>query len=206
MTAQEAVDRLEARRADLVHAASDLILSKGYRNTSVADIVSALGLSHGTFYNYFDSRRDVLDAVIDYGSQRLADRLIGSDDPASAQSLDDFLAQLDRINRRLHELVGDEPRLVQFIVFEAASIDQELVQRMLTAYQGFVSSNRSYVENGIEKGFLRGDLDPEVASEALLTMLLSSTVGALGGQGVAADVSVSSAALVDFVRHGMGTR
>ncbi|MFH5207972.1 TetR/AcrR family transcriptional regulator [Antrihabitans sp. NCIMB 15449] len=206
MTAQEAVDRLEARRADLVHAASDLILSKGYRNTSVADIVSALGLSHGTFYNYFDSRRDVLDAVIDYGSQRLADRLVGSDDPGSATTLDDFLAQLDRINRRLHELVADEPRLVQFIVFEAASIDQELVQRMLTAYQGFVSSNRSYVENGIEKGFLRSDLDPEVASEALLTTLLSSTVGALGGQGVAADVSVSSAALVDFVRHGMGTR
>ncbi|MFH5229363.1 TetR/AcrR family transcriptional regulator [Antrihabitans spumae] len=206
MTAQEAVDRLEARRADLVHAASDLILSKGYRNTSVADIVSALGLSHGTFYNYFDSRRDVLDAVIDYGSQRLADRLVGSDDPGSATTLDDFLAQLDRINRRLHELVADEPRLVQFIVFEAASIDQELVQRMLTAYQGFVSSNRSYVENGIEKGFLRSDLDSEVASEALLTMLLSSTVGALGGQGVAADVSVSSAALVDFVRHGMGAQ
>lgn len=206
MTAQEGFDRLEARRADLVRAASDLILSKGYRNTSVADIVSALGLSHGTFYNYFASRRDVLDAVIDHGGQRLADRLIGSDDPASAQTLDDFLAQLDRINRRLHELVADEPRLVQFIVFEAASIDQELVQRMLAAYQEFVSSNRSYVENGIEKGFLRSDLDPEVASEALLTTLLSSTVGALGGQGVAADVSVSSAALVDFVRHGMGTR
>ena len=76
MTAQETTDRLEARRADLIRTATELILGKGYRNTSVADIVGALGLSHGTFYNYFDSRRDILDAVIDHGGKLLTQRLV----------------------------------------------------------------------------------------------------------------------------------
>ncbi|MBJ8344799.1 TetR/AcrR family transcriptional regulator [Antrihabitans sp. YC2-6] len=203
MTAQETSDRLEARRADLIRTATELILGKGYRNTSVADIVGALGLSHGTFYNYFDSRRDILDAVIDHGGKLLTQRLVGPDEPTSAETLDEFLAQVARINNRVHELVADEPALLQFVVFEAASIDEAVVQRMLATYQAFAAASRSYVENGIERGFLRSDLDPEVAGEALATVLLSSTIGALG-DGVAADAAVSTAALVDFVRHGMG--
>jgi AcrR family transcriptional regulator len=44
-------------------AARDLFLRKGYGGVRIDDIVDAAGVSRGSFYTYFPSKRDVLIAV-----------------------------------------------------------------------------------------------------------------------------------------------
>src|ERR1700720_1769105 len=56
-------DSVETRRA-LLDAAGKLIAERGYRGTTVNDIVAASGLSKGTFYWYFKSKEDLLLAVL----------------------------------------------------------------------------------------------------------------------------------------------
>jgi len=51
------------RRADLVDAAAEMFMEKGYAEATVSDITSRAGSSHGTFYVYFDSIEDIFDAV-----------------------------------------------------------------------------------------------------------------------------------------------
>jgi AcrR family transcriptional regulator len=51
------------RRAELVDAAAEVFMEKGYATTTVSDITSRAGSSHGTFYVYFDSKEDIFDAV-----------------------------------------------------------------------------------------------------------------------------------------------
>src|SRR5215510_5780469 len=49
----------ETRRA-LLDAAARLFAEHGYHDTSVPDIVREAGVGHGTFYEYFGSRRAIL--------------------------------------------------------------------------------------------------------------------------------------------------
>jgi AcrR family transcriptional regulator len=55
----------EDTRALLLEAAAKLIAERGYRGTTVNDMVARAGLSKGTFYWHFKSKHDLLLAVLD---------------------------------------------------------------------------------------------------------------------------------------------
>lgn len=55
----------DERRRELVGAARQLFYTKGYKRTSVSDIVQTVGVAQGTFYYYFDSKTAVLEAIVD---------------------------------------------------------------------------------------------------------------------------------------------
>ncbi|MDF2841403.1 MAG: TetR family transcriptional regulator [Clostridia bacterium] len=57
-------DPLERKR-DLMDMASMLFLSRGYEETSVNMIVEQLGVAKGTFYHYFKSKEEILEAVLE---------------------------------------------------------------------------------------------------------------------------------------------
>ena len=52
------------RRLDLVSAARILFAEKGYHETTVEDITRSAGVAKGTFYLYFDEKREIFLAVI----------------------------------------------------------------------------------------------------------------------------------------------
>ena len=54
----------EQTRAGLIDAARKVFERDGYVDTRVADIVEAAGVAHGTFYIYFQSKKEVFKAVI----------------------------------------------------------------------------------------------------------------------------------------------
>jgi len=43
----------------IIEAAEELFSQHGYHNTQIMDIVKAVGMSAGTFYNYFKDKRDL---------------------------------------------------------------------------------------------------------------------------------------------------
>ena len=57
--------RGEDTRRALLAAAARLFADEGYHATTVPAIVKAAGVGHGTFYEYFGSRRDILLALIE---------------------------------------------------------------------------------------------------------------------------------------------
>lgn len=52
------------RRSSLLIAARHVFAERGYHGASVADILEAAGVARGTFYNHFESKRDVFAAVL----------------------------------------------------------------------------------------------------------------------------------------------
>ena len=54
----------ENKRKDLLNAAFDLFISKGFHNTSIADIVGRAGIAKGTFYLYFKDKTDIRNRLI----------------------------------------------------------------------------------------------------------------------------------------------
>lgn len=54
----------EVRRREILFAARELFVKKGYDQTSVNDILKVVDIAKGTFYYYFASKEEVLEAII----------------------------------------------------------------------------------------------------------------------------------------------
>lgn len=65
-----AEEKRESRRR-ILEAALRLFGSRGFEETSVAEIARTAGVSKGLVYHYFDTKRDVLEAVFERGSDRM---------------------------------------------------------------------------------------------------------------------------------------
>lgn len=70
----------DVRRAEILSVAEQLFQTKGYSKTSVNEIVLNAKIAKGTFYHYFNSKPDILDALtlqlvekMILESQRIAD-------------------------------------------------------------------------------------------------------------------------------------
>jgi AcrR family transcriptional regulator len=63
--------RGERTRARLLQATRAAIAERGYVAARVEDIVALAGVSHGTFYTYFENKAAALDALIDATASEL---------------------------------------------------------------------------------------------------------------------------------------
>jgi AcrR family transcriptional regulator len=58
------LEKSELLRHALLQAAATVVGEVGYANASIALITAKAGVAQGTFYNYFESRQDILDKLL----------------------------------------------------------------------------------------------------------------------------------------------
>jgi AcrR family transcriptional regulator len=58
-------EEYETKRNEILNVALKLLYSKGYDKMTIQDILDDLQISKGAFYHYFDSKVDVLEALVD---------------------------------------------------------------------------------------------------------------------------------------------
>ncbi|MEU1190328.1 helix-turn-helix domain-containing protein [Streptomyces sp. NPDC005859] len=97
----------EERTGDLLAAATELFLARGYDKTTMADISSAAGVARGNVYWYFDSKDHIFAAVIN----RMLSREIRilNEEHAGADPLSRLVRGLSdmRYSRPLHQAMHD---------------------------------------------------------------------------------------------------
>ncbi|MGW4354365.1 TetR/AcrR family transcriptional regulator [Nocardia sp. NPDC004582] len=172
-------DRAGRRRAELISAAYDLVITRGFRAIGVDDITASAGVSHGTFYNYFPNKRAILDAVIDHSFHHIRDFLLGPEAAQPPTTLDAFCARYAGVIDGCYDLVATEPGLVNFFLLEASSIDDAVLSRCLHNARAYATESVAAIRQGITHGFLDPTLDPDIAGEVLLSLLVSALLSAL---------------------------
>lgn len=65
----------DERKNEIIKTSAALFSEKGYDKCSVNDILNAVGIAKGTFYYYFKSKEDVLDAAIEYVSEQVLEQV-----------------------------------------------------------------------------------------------------------------------------------
>ncbi|QLY27686.1 TetR/AcrR family transcriptional regulator [Nocardia huaxiensis] len=196
--------RAEQRRTALVLAAYDLVITRGFRTIGVDDIAAAAQVSHGTFYNYFENKRDILDAVIDHCFDLLRDYLLGPEGDDLPESLDEFCARYSRVIDRSFHLVDTEPGLVNFFLLEASSIDARVIDRCLLNARRYGEEAVAKVSYGIDRGYLDSSLDVDIAGEVLLSVLVSALLAALRGSSEGMTRDRVRAQLITFLATALG--
>ncbi|MFE3192908.1 TetR/AcrR family transcriptional regulator [Nocardia sp. NPDC059240] len=172
--------RIERRKAELrqeiIDTAFGCFAEKGYHATGIADIAGVLGIGHGTFYRYFENKRDIIDHVIDDLAARIIESLGTDNAPDAADSLEEYRAQVDRIGDALNRIFLEDQRVAQLLLFQATGIDSELTMRLYGLLDTADSLTAGYLEHGVERGYLRADLDTVNTARAVTGMLLAAIV------------------------------
>jgi AcrR family transcriptional regulator len=158
------------RREAILDAAHTIFARKGYAASGIADLAGELGIGHGTVYRYFDNKRDVAAAVLDRALERIG-TVVTAEDPAGTGTLAEYRAQVERIGHRLYELFAADRALGRLVFFDLAAVDDELRERLHAAHELFAAYTASYLRNGVDRGFLRGDLDVETTARIVNGMI-----------------------------------
>jgi AcrR family transcriptional regulator len=145
-------------RQELLRAAARLFAERGYHNTSVPDIVREAGVGHGTFYEYFGSRRAIL-----------------LDLTREAADTDSRLPRLksrnlaDRIRAEIFWYLSDHVEHLELakVWYEAATFDPEIAATRRRER----ARRMERVRRGLEAAGTRTDIDPGIAAAALTAML-----------------------------------
>ncbi len=61
----------ESRKALIQETALELFATKGYHNTSISMIAEKAGISKGLLYNYYDSKENLLNEIINHGLDQI---------------------------------------------------------------------------------------------------------------------------------------
>ena len=96
----------DERKNEIIDTAQNLFMTKGYSACSVAEIIDAIGIAKGTFYHYFKSKEEVLDAIVDKGTDMIVNRIY-------KVLHDDSLTYIDKIvgslfSMQIEDTMGNE--------------------------------------------------------------------------------------------------
>lgn len=166
-------DLLEKRRAQIMAASMDAFSEKGFHDTKISDIAQKLGMGHGTFYRYFKNKRDIFLAVVDHFIMKIA-KVVEEEAPQATDSVSTYREQIRRIGNRLLELFMEDPRMARIIFYQALGVDPDLDEKLIAIKNLADLMVEAYLVNGIEKGFLKPDLDVGTISKAVNAMTLGA--------------------------------
>ncbi|TSE01075.1 TetR/AcrR family transcriptional regulator [Skermania sp. ID1734] len=167
--------RKQQLHAEIIDAAFDVFAERGYHDAGVADIAARVGIGHSTFYRHFDSKREILDQVIDSVIERATAALAADNAPEAATNLADYRAQVERIVAALDDITSDL-RVVRIVLIQAAGVDAELEQRVFGLFDLAVTLTASYLDHGRAHGYLRADLDGTATARSLVGMILGTAM------------------------------
>jgi AcrR family transcriptional regulator len=136
--------RRERTRSKLTDATRVLITEKGVGGLRISEITDRADVALGSFYNYFESKEEIVDAVVEESLRELAEavgaRATDDQDPADLVS--------SAIRRFVH-LAYDDPAFARLVVYlnHADALFAAAVH----------PAARGAVELGIASGRFRGD-------------------------------------------------
>jgi AcrR family transcriptional regulator len=166
-------------RREIIDAAFACFADQGYHATGIADIAARLGIGHGTFYRYFDNKRDIVEHVVTDIIERIIRTLTAENAPDAVSTLADYRTQSARIGEGLSRILLEDPRVARLLLVEAAGIDKQMADRVLGFIELATTLTAAYLPHGVELGYLRADLDVDNSARAINGMILGSTIASL---------------------------
>ncbi len=166
----EAMGRRERKkilsRQAILKAAQQQFATRGYKETSVADIMNAADLGTGTFYNYFQSKEEVLMALLG-DSVEMVEAAVREKREAGSKAVDILEAGIKATASFL-----DENRYV-LPLFLAASERAAEPHPQEAAHGSATPGFKGIFEEIISQGQLAGEIRNDVPAELIAEMLHS---------------------------------
>lgn len=187
----------QARRAQVLRHAKRIFARKGYHRTNVADIISRARIARGTFYLYFQNKKDLFEELLEQVLTELASRIlrlrVGPDSP-------DPVEQLRANLRRVVTYVLDERELTDILLNHSTGFDRDLDEKILNFYDRIAALIQRSLDLGIEMQLVRQS-DTRAIAYCILGAI-KEVVGLLS-RSAAADTDKLVEEVLDFGLRGV---
>jgi len=154
-------------RSRLVDAAKEIFESDGFLDARISDIAERAGLSHGSFYHYFESKEEIFREVAESVEEQLSAPLGGVIlDPESHSPPEERIREA---LRRHLESYRKESKIIG-VIEQMARHDKHVNALRMERHQRYSQQVATSIKNLQQHGLADPQLDPRVAAAALGAM------------------------------------
>ncbi|ETA67033.1 MAG: hypothetical protein PWQ75_1545 [Methanolobus sp.] len=191
-------------RNRIFEISSRLFKEKGFECTTVDEITKEAGIAKGTFFNYFPTKESLL---FYFKEQReefivsiMKEQMLR--DISSREKIREFLvlvAEYYEKDRELLRLLAFEHR--KMIISSGKKPADESVRNK--KHEQFINMLGDFIREGIDKGAIKSNIDPKLASETIYAVYFHSLMTWLHSE---TDYSFSGdiSSKIDIIFEGIG--
>lgn len=201
--AARAQQRRHQRRSEIIAAATQVFREKGYHAASVGDIIEGARIARGTFYLYFNGKREIFTEL----ASEFLSLIRGSVrkitlDPGAPPPIEQMRANFRRVMGTV--LAHDD--LATIMLRDPSEVDLEGRAQMQQFFDQVIGLIELAVRTGRSLGFARDCDDHIIAVSALgalrevLRRMLAARAEAAKAEAEGLDVAPSRALLIDTER------
>lgn len=154
-------------KARLMDAAKAVFEEVGFLDARISDIATRAGLSHGSFYHYFDSKEQIFREIAERQEELLT--APAATDPTDPTELSEF-DRLYRANRRYLERYRDNGRIMG-VIEEVSRYDAPVSEARMRRQKHFADRAEKAIRRMQADGTASREIDPEIAAAALGSMV-----------------------------------
>lgn len=160
MSAQPRTARGTATKEKLLRAAEEVFTELGYHDASIVKITEAAGVAMGTFYNYYDSKLQIFENLVEDLNRRVRRAM----SEASAAAPDRIAAERAGF-RAFFDFTARHPGLYR-VIRQAEFVSPRALQMH---YERIIDGYADGLRAAVATGEI-GEIDPDVASWAFMGM------------------------------------
>jgi AcrR family transcriptional regulator len=191
---------LEARRQDIIAAASTVFCRKGLQAATMAEIAEEAGITAGAIYRYFHSKDELAFGCLSESAREVTDQWLTTP-PHTASPLADFeaLAQstYGLLNDPLHR--SETILSLESILNIAREGDPEAMALAAAEQRRIAGGIAAWIATAQQAGELAPDIDPQPLARALLAGYWGARIARLVDP--EADTDAQLAEIAKLLRH-----
>jgi AcrR family transcriptional regulator len=165
----------DENRRRLVDAAREVFAEKGYHVATVSDITRKAGLAKGTFYLYFEEKKEIYYELVRTFLQHVKD--IGASVNREVKTPAAFFARCEQAAAELLRVFIEHHGLAR-LAYRESGLDSELETMLRAFYRELAHVEADNIRLGIELGVFR-QVDPLVTAYAHIGMVERVALGLL---------------------------
>lgn len=155
-------------RARILKAATEVFAAAGIAGATTREIARVAGVNEVTLFRHFQSKEQLLGAVVQQVTALQAEALANQDEWTQNLQID-----LMHYAYLYNNMLEEHEALVRMFIGEAKRHPEAALQVLRETFQPLREKLIAYLRNGIEQGNVRSDIDPSPAVDMFTGMLLS---------------------------------
>lgn len=156
-------------RARLLEAAKAVFEDTGFLEARISDIAERAGLSHGSFYHYFESKEQIFREVAETQEGLLTAPAAEVEPAADDAPLTDW-DRILRANKRYLERYRDNGRIMG-VIEEVSRYDEHVNEARMRRQKHFADRSERAIRRMQQEGTADPSIDAEIAALALGSMV-----------------------------------
>jgi len=160
------------RRQQIIMAAWDCFVEKGYSDTTVREIAKRMNASTGVIYNFFKGKEEILEALQELSlenNRQMFDQM-GQKESARDAIMEFFKKNLDcgPVDEIKKSARGN-------MIMWSEALKNENIRKMINSFYGnMVESVSGFIREGIGKKEISADLDSKAMAGFLFALILGT--------------------------------